>query len=250
MKIKAAIFDVDGTLLDSMYYWRHMFEIYLADFGKTPKPGLKDKLKPLSVKESADLFREDYGIEGSTEEIVAGINKVLEDQYFYSIEEKPFVREFLELLAQNGVKICAATATDRYLVEAALKRRNLLSYFSRIFTCTEVGASKEHPDIYLQSLDYLGEAQEDTVVFEDAYYAIKTAKKAGFYVVAMADETAREEEAGIRRAADEYHEDYSDVQIEVDGRRLSIGTAENTGVSGREKIGIGCSGERGKATVR
>ena len=250
MKIKAAIFDVDGTLLDSMHYWRHMFEYYLDGFGKKPKLDLENKLKTLSMRESAQVFREDYGIEGSTEEIMAGINKVLEDQYFYNIEEKPYVREFVELLARNGVKICAATATDRYLVEAALKRRGLLSYFSRIFTCTEVGAGKEHPDIFLQAMDFLGEAQEDTVVFEDAYYAIKTAKKAGFYVVAMADETAREDEADILRVADEFHEDYSDVQIEKDGRRLSVGAKMYTGVSGSEKIGIGGSGERGEASVR
>ncbi len=87
------------------------------------------------------------------------------------------------------------------------------------------------------------------MVFEDAYYAIKTAKKAGFYVVAMADETAREDEADILRVADEFHEEYSDVQIEKDGRRLSV----DKDVYRRfrsEKIGIGGSGERGEASVR
>ena len=124
--------------------------------------------------------------------------------------------------------------------------QGLLSYFSRIFTCTEVGAGKEHPDIFLQAMDFLGEAQEDTVVFEDAYYAIKTAKKAGFYVVAMADETAREDEADILRVADEFHEDYSDVQIEKDGRRLSVGAKMYTGVSGVRKSGLAAqeNGER------
>ncbi len=96
---------------------------------KKPKLDLENKLKTLSMRESAEVFRADYGIEGSTEEIMAGINKVLEDQYFYNIEEKPYVREFLELLARNGVKICAATATDRYLVEAALKRRGCSPIF-------------------------------------------------------------------------------------------------------------------------
>lgn len=223
MRLKAAIFDLDGTLLDSMYYWRHMFEIFLEGYGKKPKPDLKDKLKPLSLQESADVFRLEYGVPGSTDEVAEGINKVLEERYFHTIEAKPHVREFLELLQKNGVKICAATATDRYLVEAALKRTGLYGYFSQIYTCTEVGRGKEFPDIYLKAMEFMGERQEDTVVFEDAYYAIKTAKAAGFYVVAMADETTKEDEAGIMQAADEYHQDFSSVEIETEGGCARIG---------------------------
>lgn len=223
MRLKAAIFDLDGTLLDSMYYWRHMFEIFLEGYGKKPKPDLKDKLKPLSLQEAADVFRLEYGVPGSTEEVADGINKVLEERYFHTIEAKPHVREFLELLQKNGVKICAATATDRYLIEAALKRNGLYGYFSRIYTCTEVGRGKEFPDIYLQAMEFMGEKQEDTVVFEDAYYAIKTAKAAGFYVVAMADETTKEDEEGILQAADEYHQDFRSVQIEIEGGCARIG---------------------------
>ena len=223
MRLKAAIFDLDGTLLDSMYYWRHMFELFLESYGKKPKPDLKDKLKPLSLQESADVFRMEYGVPGSTDEVAEGINKVLEERYFHTIEAKPHVREFLELLQKNGVKICAATATDRYLVEAAHKRTGLYDYFSQIYTCTEVGRGKEFPDIYLKAMEFMGERQEDTVVFEDAYYAIKTAKAAGFYVVAMEDETAKEDEAGIMQAADEYHRDFSSVEIEVEGGCARIG---------------------------
>lgn len=223
MRLKAAIFDLDGTLLDSMYYWRHMFEIFLEGYGKKPKPDLKDKLKPLSLQESADVFRLEYGVPGSTDEVAEGINKVLEERYFHTIEAKPHVREFLELLQKNGVKICAATATDRYLVEAALKRTGLYGYFSQIYTCTEVGRGKEFPDIYLKAMEFMGERQEDTVVFEDAYYAIKTAKAAGFYVVAMADETTKEDEEGIVQAADEYHQDFSSVEIETEGGCARIG---------------------------
>ena len=80
MRLKAAIFDLDGTLLDSMYYWRHMFEIFLEGYGKKPKPDLKDKLKPLSLQESADVFRLEYGVPGSTDEVAEGINKVLEER--------------------------------------------------------------------------------------------------------------------------------------------------------------------------
>lgn len=223
MRLKAAIFDLDGTLLDSMYYWRHMFELFLDGYGKKPKPDLKDKLKPLSLQEAADVFRMEYGVPGSTEEVADGINKVLEERYFHTIEAKPYAREFLELLQKNGVKICAATATDRYLVEAALKRTGLYGYFSGIYTCTEVGKGKEFPDIYLKAMEFMGEKQEDTVVFEDAYYAIKTAKAAGFYVVAMADETTREDEQGILQAADEYHQDFRSVEIENEGRCARIG---------------------------
>ena len=151
------------------------------------------------------------------------------------------------MLQKKRVKICAATATDRYLVEAALKRLNLLHYFSRIYTCTEVGKGKEHPDIYFQAMEFLGEAQGESVVFEDACYAIKTAKNAGFYVVALADETAREDEAEIRKMADEYHESFASVEIEVEGRRMRIGAEKNTAVPGGAEYRDSSAGKQREA---
>ncbi|MFR1948731.1 MAG: HAD-IA family hydrolase [Roseburia hominis] len=107
---------------------------------------------------------------------------------------KPGVAAYLESLKKQGIPMAVATATNRPMVEAALARTGLASYFKQIFTCTEIGAGKERPDIYLAAAKALGTHPADTWVFEDALYAIKTAKAAGFYTVGFYDETSRNDQ--------------------------------------------------------
>ncbi|MBQ2973536.1 MAG: bifunctional hydroxymethylpyrimidine kinase/phosphomethylpyrimidine kinase [Clostridia bacterium] len=209
--IKGAIFDLDGTLFDSMFIWDTIGEIYLCSIGYEPKENLNETFKTMSLYNAACYYKSEYGVTLSVEELMDGVNAMVEKYYRYEVPLKDGVAEFLEALRQSGVKMCIATATDRYLVEAALERCNISEYFSEIFTCTSVGHSKDEPDIYREALKHLGTPKEETPVFEDAIYAIRTAKKDGFKVVAVYDKS-EENYAEVKSLCDFYITDYTDMQ--------------------------------------
>lgn len=208
--IKGAIFDVDGTLLNSMYIWENIGEDYLRSLGIKPEKNLREKIKTLSLYQSACYFQDKYGIKLSTDEIMDGVNKMIEDFYLNKAELKEGVAEFLQELKNNGVKMCIATATDRYLVEGALKRCGVLNYFSDIFTCTSVGHGKDEPIIYREATNHLNANKKDVIIFEDALYAVKTAKADGFTVVSIYDESEKNQDK-IKSLSDFHFNDFLDT---------------------------------------
>lgn len=187
MKIDGAIFDIDGTLLDSMPVWETLGEDYLLSKGIKPHEDLKEKFKDMSLYEASRYYQTEYGIEDSTDDIMAGVNGMLEHFYKYEALPKAGAAGFLKELESRGVKMCVATATDSTLVKAALKRNGMLRFFPKIFTCTGVGHGKDNPDIYIAALSFLGTPKSRTWVFEDALYAVNTAKAAGFSVAGVYD---------------------------------------------------------------
>lgn len=209
--IKGAIFDLDGTLLDSMHVWRTIGSRYLTLHGAVPKPDLIEKIKPMTLSEAAEYFRTEYGLTQTVREIIDGVNDLIGDSYRLHIKEKESVRRFLEKLKAGGVKMCVATATDRPLVEAALSRLGLDKYFCGLITCAEAGRGKEYPDIYRKALCIVGCKKEEAAVFEDALYAVKTAAKDGFYVVGIADSFSSGDQEEIKKYASRFIEDWSEL---------------------------------------
>ena len=208
--LKGAIFDFDGTLFDSMFVWETAGEIYLSSLGINTKENLKNSLKSMSLVQSAIYIAEKYNLKLDTQEIMDGINKTVENFYFYTVQPKQGVIELLELLKSMNVKMCIATATDRYQVEAALKRCDMDKYFSEIFTCTEVGFGKDEPIIFQKAMEHLDTSKDDTVIFEDAYHAVKTAKSNGFLTVAVYD-SSEDRQSEIRLLVDCYLNDFTQV---------------------------------------
>ena len=207
--IKGAIFDLDGTLLDSMFIWDTIGEEYLRSLGKEPHEDLKETFMTLTLEEAAIYYRENYGVTLSVGEIVDGVNSMVEQTYRTRVTLKPGIAEYLAWLKENGVRMCVATVTDRYLVEETLERLGVRHYFSEIFTCAEVGFGKDNPIIYQKALENLGTYKNDTYVFEDLPFALNTAKTDGFPTVGIYDrhEAHQDELKGL---ADYYVLDFTD----------------------------------------
>lgn len=211
--IKGLIFDLDGTLLESMKMWRNLGQLYLSQKGIDAIPhNLQGILAAMELHESVDWLKREFNLPESPKAIMQGIELMLRNEYLYHIEPKPGTIDFLEKLTQSAkYKLCLATATPRHLVEPALKRLKMDHYFSFILTVDEVGVGKHKPDIYLMAAEKLGLKKNQTLVFEDVLYAIQTAKDAGFQVVAVAEEVEEDNRQEILNLADFYVENIADT---------------------------------------
>ena len=204
VEMEGAIFDMDGTLLDSMSVWTSIGEIYLKSQGITSRPDLLDVLRPMCLKQAAEYFAEEYGVKRTVEEIIEDVNGMIATQYREVFPCKPLALELLEELKGRGVKISVATATDPHLAEMALKRTGIYDYLTGIYSCTHVDAGKDQPDVFLYALKEMGTKKEKTYVFEDALYALKTAREAGFPTVGVYDLSAEGQREEIIRLSDFY----------------------------------------------
>ena len=201
MKLACAIFDFDGTLFDSMYLWDTVAESYVRSRGREAKPALREEVRTLSLRQAAEHLKKEYDLPETPEEIMQGVDGIVEHFYLDEVQPKPGVIPFLQALRAQGVSVCIATATDRYLIEAALRRCGMTELIDAIFTCSEVGHGKDEPVIFRRAMEHFGAARGNTVVFEDAAHAVETAKSDGFTVAAVFD-ASEARQADIRRLAD------------------------------------------------
>lgn len=205
--IRGAIFDFDGTLLDSMWAWTTVASRYLKAQGITPKDDIDTRIFRMSLADASELIRKEYHLLQEADEIRHGMNGLVEDLYRNTFELKPGVRKLLAELNRRGVKCCLATASDRGIVEPALRRTGIYDDFDFIFTCSELHTDKNDPYIYNYVRSYMDTPKDETIVFEDAYHAIRTAKNAGFTVAAICDPTEAENQSAISSLADYYLQD-------------------------------------------
>lgn len=210
MKLKGAIFDVDGTLFDSMGMWATAASRYLKSQGITPPEGIDSKFITLSLAEGSKLIKNEFLPQLTWEQIAQGINDLIEDFYFNLHETKPGVPELLKALSDAGVSMCIATATDKYLVRKALDNCGILKYFGEIFTCPDLGVGKDTPHIYRTALDFLGTERENTLIFEDSYFATKTAFNDGFMIAAVEDKWAMKHKDEIKAISKYYITSYDE----------------------------------------
>ena len=220
--MKCAIFDFDGTLFDSMFIWDNAGEIYLRSIGIEPKPSMREDVRALSLHQSACYFQREYGLSHTVEEIMAGINAIVEDFYIHEVQPKPDVVDFLAKLKNLRILMCIATASERYQIEAALRRCGMDHYFDAIFSCTDVGHGKDEPVIFRKAMEHFGGDRSNTVIFEDALHAVKTAKADGFRVAAVFDESEQRQEM-IRDLADWYISDFRRISHEDENSIIHCG---------------------------
>lgn len=206
--IKGIIFDADGTLLDSMDIWTEIGTRFLLSKNITIEKELAEEISTLSYEQAAAYYIEHFDNTATVQDIRDGVNALVKSFYFEEVVLKDGVKEFLEELKNRGIKMCVATATDKFLIEKALERNGILPYFSAVLTCGEVGAGKDSAEIYERALKELNINKDEALIFEDAHYAIVTAKNAGFKVVAIEDDAERKYKEKIKALADFYITDY------------------------------------------
>ena len=209
--IRGAIFDLDGTLLDSNPFWDRAPAVYLASLGRQATPSLAKTIFSMTLPEAADYMAAEYGLTQTPREIAAGVNAAMERFYRAETPLKPGVPELLDALQARHIPLAVASVTDRPLVEAALRRHGILARFVDVVTTAEAGAGKHAPDIYLRAAQRLGSSPGETLVFEDALHALATAKRAQFRTVGVYDAASAQSQREIRAVSEFYLRDFSDL---------------------------------------
>ena len=211
MSIEGAIFDMDGTLIESMHLWQNIAYRYLKEkYRIIPTNEEKKKMQGMMMEELGDTMISLYSLPTTREQIVKDINKMTEIGYFHEVHKKPYVEKILISLKEKGIPMCIATATEYYLTDGCLKRLGLKKYFDKIFTCHDYHTTKYGPVLFNEAGKFLGTKKENTFVFEDTLDSIHGAKEAGFPVIAVPDRWQRKDREEIKKAADFFIESFKE----------------------------------------
>ncbi len=201
--IRYAIFDMDGTILDTSDMWATLPERYLSMLGiKADDAGLTEELRSKSMPESAVIMRERFGIPYSPDEILRQITRMTEQFYIEKAALRDGIPRLLALLRSHCVRMSIATAGDRDMCLSALRQHGIDTFFQGVVSCSDYGA-KTSPDVFLAAADIIYALPEETLVFEDSLFAVRTAKNAGFFTAAVRD-ISEKDQAALREVSDFY----------------------------------------------
>lgn len=184
----AIIFDMDGTLIDSLNIWVETDKRFAQKYGKTYDSDLSSAMKTMHFESACEFLVQNLGLDISPKQAAKELIEIVTDFYLNDTPLKPSVREYLTLQRDKGIKMCVATSNDKSLASATLKNLGILEMFDFIITSDEVGSSKDSPEIFKIAAERLGSTPEKTLVFEDSLHALKSASQAGFYTVGIYDE--------------------------------------------------------------
>lgn len=201
---EAVIFDLDGSLVDSMWVWKSIDVEYLGKFGIPLPDGLQECIEGKSFSETAAYFKERFRLPDELDMIKAEWNRMAWDKYTHEVPMKEGVRELLQYCKEQGIKMGIATSNSRELVENIVAVHHLEQYFTCVMTGCDVARGKPSPDIYLAVAEALGVNPEKCLVFEDIIAGIQAGKAAGMKVCAVYDKYSEYQEAGKRKLADYY----------------------------------------------
>lgn len=208
---KAVIFDLDGTLVDSMWMWKDIDIEYLEKHGIDLPSDLQTKIEGMSFSETAIYFKERFHLMDTIEEIKSEWNNMARDKYLNSVPLKEGVKEFLEYLKEKNIKTGIATSNSRELAEIAITNLGIKDYFNSVRTSCEVDRGKPSPDIYLLVASDLGVLAEECLVFEDVIHGIMAGKNANMTVCAVYDDFSKEVTHMKMEIADYYIDSYLEL---------------------------------------
>lgn len=208
---KAVIFDLDGTLVDSMWMWKSIDVEYLGRYGYDCPEDLQKEIEGMSFSETAVYFKERFRLPDTLEEIKQAWTDMSMEKYRTQVPLKPGAKDFLDYMARRGVKAGIATSNGKAMVDAVLEALKIRPYFQVVATACEVAAGKPAPDIYLNVAGRLGVEPEECLVFEDVPAGIQAGKSAGMTVCAVEDEFSRHMQQEKAKLADFYINDYYEM---------------------------------------
>lgn len=211
--IQAVLFDLDGTLVDSMWVWRDIDIVYLGRFGLSLPESLQTEIEGKSFSETAVYIKERFDIPDSIEEMKAEWNRLAWDKYTHEVPLKKGARKFMDYCKAQNIRLGIATSNSKELVENIIKVHGLSDYFTGVVTGCEVERGKPSPDVYLEAAKRCGAAPCNCLVFEDIVPGIMAGKAAGMKVCAVEDEYSLKQEAEKRRLADYYIKDYDEIDL-------------------------------------
>lgn len=207
----AFIFDLDGTLIDSMGIWKQVDIEFLGSRGIELPEDLQRIIEGMSFSETAEYFRNRFSLKQDIDEIKAEWNDMAAGYYKNKIALKNGAKDFLNLLIGKGYKVAIATSNSRDLVDHILKRHEIGSYFDTIRTSCEVPRGKPYPDVYLKVAEDLGVNPKKCLAFEDTLAGVMAAKSAGMKVIGVADEMSYCSKDKILELVEEYVLDFNDI---------------------------------------
>lgn len=209
--IDTVIFDLDGSLVDSMWLWRAIDIEYLGKFGIPLPEDLQSRIEGMSFSETAVFFKENFPIPDSLEQIKETWNRMAWDKYANEVPLKPGIPDFLSHCRERGIKLGIATSNSRELVTNVVEAHNLKDDFSCIMTGSDVTKGKPAPDIYLAVAEALDVTPERCLVFEDIIPGIMAGKAAGMKVCAVEDAYSAHDREKKKELADYYIESYCEI---------------------------------------
>ncbi|MBQ8348872.1 MAG: HAD family phosphatase [Ruminococcus sp.] len=212
--IKGIIFDLDGTLIDSMKIWTKIDRRLLRENGvENIPPDISDRVRKMTIEESAQYFIDEFRLECTIEYIIKRIEELVRTEYEENIPLKPYAKEILDFLDEKGVPYGVATATYKGLAEAVLKRCGIRERIQFLLTEIEYPLGKNFPDIFLGGAKRLGSEPEEVLVVEDSLHCIETAAKAGFVTAGIYDEVSWNEQSLIADMADHYVRSLKELEV-------------------------------------
>ncbi len=213
--ISGAVFDADGTLLDSMWIWNDIGIRYLESLNILPEADFSEKLITMSLNQSVEYIKQHYGIKEDSDKMIKDISKLANDFYEYEVELKPGVVNTLNWLYQRDIPITVATSSDKSYIIKAFKRLDILKYLKKIYTCVDYNTNKSLPYIYMKASEDFRCTKKDIYIFEDAYHAAKTVHEAGFKLIGIFDESAKADTAKIKAISDIYINSFTELDMNL-----------------------------------
>ena len=229
MAFKGAIFDCDGTLVDSMRMWSHvMIELAHAHGCGGVDQTFFDRIESVTLRDGCQIMHDELGIETPVSDLYEEVCAIVRHHYATDIPIMPGAREFLEELSEAGIPMVIATSTPLREVRVALEAHDLSHFFKDIVTTEQVGGrDKVFPDVYLEAARRLGTPVGETWVFEDAPFGVRTSKRAGFNVVGLMNDHDGRDERDVQPWCDIYVHGFAELSLSLIENYAAVPAAQD-----------------------